>query len=118
MINRIFLLALVVTLVAGCQSSGNNKDAQEDKEETGNKVQVKKYYNEGKLVKEVTFENDIRNGICRNYYDDGRLITRRVKYTVQLPIKTIRYMGYRLNITRQAGFRPLSHMKTVSGYRA
>jgi len=73
MMNRIFLLALVVTLVAGCQSSGNNKDAQEDKEETGNKVQVKKYYNEGKLVKEVTFENDVRNGICRNYYDDGRL---------------------------------------------
>jgi antitoxin component YwqK of YwqJK toxin-antitoxin module len=73
MINRIFFLALVIILAAGCQNSVNNKEAQADKEEDGNKVQVKKYYNEGKLVKEVTFKNDIRNGICRNYYDDGRL---------------------------------------------
>ncbi|MBN1387695.1 MAG: hypothetical protein JW965_04565 [Bacteroidales bacterium] len=72
MIKRIFLLALLIILAAGCQNAVDKK-AREDNKEEGNKVQVKKYYNEGKLVKEVTFKNDIRNGICRNYYDDGRL---------------------------------------------
>jgi len=73
MINRVLLLATVIILSAGCQSSVNNKAARADKDEDGNKVQLKKYYNEGKLVKEVTFKNDIKHGICRNYYDDGRL---------------------------------------------
>lgn len=73
MIKRIFLLAMVILLAASCQNTANNKEARADKEGDGNKAEVKKYYSEGKLVKEVTFKNGVRNGICRNYYDDGRL---------------------------------------------
>ncbi len=73
MINRILLLVTVIVLSVGCQSSVNNKATRADKEENGDKVQLKKYYNEGRLVKEVTFKNNIKHGICRNYYDDGRL---------------------------------------------
>ncbi|HKL67421.1 MAG TPA: hypothetical protein VJ877_05975, partial [Bacteroidales bacterium] len=50
----------------GGESTGSKKNDEEEK------AVVKKYYNEGKLVKEVTFKYDIRNGICRNYYSDGR----------------------------------------------
>lgn len=71
--NRTFPLALVIILAALYQGCGNNKENQDNKTNSGNKPQIKKYYNEGKLVKEVTFVNDVRNGICRNYYDDGRL---------------------------------------------
>ncbi len=43
--------------------------SKEDENFTG----VKKYRNAGKLIKEVTFVNGVKNGICKNYYDDGRL---------------------------------------------
>ncbi|MEA1887892.1 MAG: hypothetical protein U9N72_11850 [Bacteroidota bacterium] len=72
MINRIFLLALIIATAAGCRDADNDK-SQADEEKAADDVQVVKYYNEGRLVKEVTFKDSIRNGICRNYYDDGRL---------------------------------------------
>ncbi len=71
--NRIVFMAMALIMVVSCQGPDTNREAREDDGETENDAQVKKYYNEGKLVKEVTFINDVRNGICRNYYDDGRL---------------------------------------------
>ena len=71
--NRILFIAIAFVIAASCQSPGTNRKAGEGEGGTENETQVRKYYNEGKLVKEVTFRNDVRNGICRNYYDDGRL---------------------------------------------
>lgn len=51
---------------------------------------IKKYYNEGKLVKEITFSNGIKNGICRNYYADGRL-KRTIIYSNELKRDTAKW---------------------------
>lgn len=34
---------------------------------------VKKFFDQGRLVKEITFRDGIKEGLCKNYYDDGRL---------------------------------------------
>lgn len=70
--NRIILLVLSVLILAGCLNKESDENREKKKAEKDN-VEVRKYYDNGKLVKEVTFKNNIRNGICRNYYDDGRL---------------------------------------------
>ncbi|MFO7851867.1 MAG: toxin-antitoxin system YwqK family antitoxin [Bacteroidota bacterium] len=72
MINRIFLFALTMTMATGCWDTGNDKK-QPDEGKADDGVQVVKYYNEGRLAKEVTFKDSIRNGLCSNYYEDGRL---------------------------------------------
>lgn len=72
MIKKLILLLMATVMVTACQYSRKEESSSEKgDEDTG--TQVKKYYNEGQLVKEVTFEDGIRNGICRNYYDDGKL---------------------------------------------
>lgn len=72
--NNILAYALIMLLIAvSCQERGSRKEAGAGRDRGSDSVQVKKYYSEGRLVKEVTFKNDVRNGISRNYYDDGRL---------------------------------------------
>jgi len=69
--NKIIIIISII-LVTGCQITGNKEDRAKNEGKADN-IEVKKFYSEGKLVKEVSFKNDIRNGICRNYYTDGRL---------------------------------------------
>ncbi|HDZ40462.1 MAG TPA: hypothetical protein ENH59_02115 [Bacteroidetes bacterium] len=88
--NRIIYMAIALILATACQNTGDKREASDDKGETENKAEVKKYYNKGKLVKEVTFRNDVRNGICRNYYDDGRL-KRTIWYENGLKEDTARW---------------------------
>lgn len=73
MTNSLAYMLIILVMAVSCQDQGNRKEAGDEKERGSDSVQVKKYYSEGRLVKEVTFKNDIRNGISRNYYDDGRL---------------------------------------------
>jgi len=70
--NSLVYLFIILLLAVSCQDRGR-KEAGADKDRGNDSVQVKRFYNAGRLVKEVTFKNDIRNGLCRNYYDDGRL---------------------------------------------
>ncbi|MDT8400226.1 MAG: hypothetical protein RQ743_00910 [Bacteroidales bacterium] len=88
--NRIIYLIVAMIMAGACQNTDNKKEAAEDKRESGDKEEVKKYYSEGRLVKEVTFRNDVRNGICRNYYDDGRL-KRTIWYENGLKEDTARW---------------------------
>ncbi len=70
---RILILLLAVFMFTECRNTTKDNtvdNAGQSNEET---VRIKKYYSEGKLIKEVTFRDDIKHGICRNYYDDGRL---------------------------------------------
>lgn len=72
MIKKLIWLLMATLMVTACQYSRKEESpGGKGDEDTG--TQLKKYYNEGRLVKEVSFKNDIRHGICRNYYDDGRL---------------------------------------------
>ena len=71
---KLIWAAVILVIAAAGQSCGSSNDNETDREEkAGNESQLKKYFHEGRLVKEITFKDGIRNGICRNYYDDGRL---------------------------------------------
>lgn len=72
MMKKILWLLTAAVMITACQYSRkeeSSKDNGEEKEET----RIKKFFNEGRLVKEVSFKDDIRHGLSRNYYDDGRL---------------------------------------------
>jgi len=101
---RIFYLAVVIIIAAGCQGTGGNGEKNNGKKESGDSIQVKKYYNEGRLVKEVTFKNDVKNGICRNYYADGRL-KRTIWYESGLKEDTARWFYREGKIYRSTPYR-------------
>lgn len=73
--NRIFPPALIIILLLtiSCQGPDAARDGRKDKKERDEKVELRKYYNEGRLVKEVSYRDSIKHGINRNYYNDGRL---------------------------------------------
>lgn len=66
-------LTLALVMLAGCHSQDNTAKESDNERGKSDSPEVRKYYEGGRLVKEVSFVNDVRNGICRNYYNDGRL---------------------------------------------
>ncbi|MGM0463812.1 MAG: hypothetical protein ACQEQW_04055, partial [Bacteroidota bacterium] len=72
MIKKIIWLFMAAVMITACQYSRKEKGSK-DKGDENPETQVKKFFNEGRLVKEVSFKDDIRHGLSRNYYDDGRL---------------------------------------------
>lgn len=72
MMKKLLWLLTAAIMITACQYS-RKEESSRDKGDENNGTQLIKYYNEGRLVKEVTFKDSIRHGICRNYYDDGRL---------------------------------------------
>lgn len=89
---KIRLIVLILALIASmaCQNTDNeNKEAEKAKTDAG-QAEVKKYYSEGRLVKELTFQDGRKNGICRNYYDDGRL-KRTIWYKNDLKTDTAKW---------------------------
>jgi len=71
-----YLIPVLSILIFGSCQGNSEKGARETgarADTTGIFSGVKRYYSEGKIIKEVTFVDGLRDGICKNYYDDGRL---------------------------------------------
>jgi len=71
-----YLIPVLAILILGSCQVNSEKGVSKTgarKDTTGVFSGIKRYYSEGKIIKEVTFVNGLRNGICKNYYDDGRL---------------------------------------------
>lgn len=74
-----FLIALILFL-SGCMGGGSSqKDSQNEADtvtvaDTGY-TGIKQYMSGQYLIKEVTFENGVREGLMKSFYQDGRLRT-------------------------------------------
>jgi antitoxin component YwqK of YwqJK toxin-antitoxin module len=98
MINRhITIITLFIATVIAA-SSCRHILPQEEKENqqvsdtavSENYTGLKRYYSEGRLVKEITYKEGLKNGICNNYYDDGRL-KRTIIYNNNLKTDTAKW---------------------------
>ncbi|MCA1756796.1 MAG: hypothetical protein LC649_05010 [Bacteroidales bacterium] len=98
MINRhITLVTLLITAVIAASScrhiipQGEDQNQQAtDTAVSENYTGIKKYYAEGRLVKDITYSEGLKNGICNNYYDDGRL-KRTIIYKNDLKVDTAKW---------------------------
>lgn len=89
----ITLLLVAVAVASSCKHIIPPKESNADIKDTLNVsgfTGVKKFYDQGKLVKDVTYRDGIKEGICHNYYDDGRL-KRTIIYSNNLKTDTARY---------------------------
>lgn len=69
---------LLIIISASCKHIIPPKESVADINDTivsENFTGLKRFYSEGKLIKEVTFKDGAKDGLCKNYYDDGRLKT-------------------------------------------
>lgn len=73
------LTVILISLLIGCgQTKTENKPAETPVDtiaavpDTGF-TGIRQYYSKEKLVKEVTFDNGIREGLMKTFYEDGRL---------------------------------------------
>jgi hypothetical protein len=60
-------------LLVSCNQEPGNSEIRKNNQDPATYTGVKKFYDQGRLVKETTFKNGIKHGINKNYYDDGRL---------------------------------------------
>lgn len=93
-ITIITLLLTAVVAASSCrhiipQGEEQNQQAS-DTAVSENYTGIKKYYNEGRLVKEISYREGLKNGICNNYYDDGRL-KRTIIYNNNLKTDTAKW---------------------------
>jgi len=71
-------LVVITMMASSCRHILPPKEVKSDINDTivaASFTGVKKYFSEGRLIKEVTFKDGIKDGLCKNYYDDGRLKT-------------------------------------------
>ncbi|MBG0859719.1 MAG: hypothetical protein IQL11_09465, partial [Bacteroidales bacterium] len=77
-ISGLFLFVLFLILLGGCMGKGSGKKdsaAETDSvsvPDTGF-TGIKQYMNSGRLLKEVTFKNGVRQGLTKTYYAGGQL---------------------------------------------
>lgn len=77
-ISGLFLFVLLLILLEGCMGKGSGKKdsiAEADTitvPDTGY-TGIKQYMNSGRLLKEVTFKNGVRQGLTKTYYAGGQL---------------------------------------------
>ncbi|MEZ4999283.1 MAG: toxin-antitoxin system YwqK family antitoxin [Bacteroidales bacterium] len=91
--NLLTLSMIILFAAASCKHILPPKETGNDINDTivsENFTGLKKYYSEGKLIKEVTFKNGAKDGLCKNYYDDGRLKTTII-YSNNLKSDTSRW---------------------------
>ena len=73
------LTSFLVYLLIGCGQTNTDNKAAETPVDTLVSVPdtgftgIRQYYSKEKLVKEVTFDNGIREGLMKTFYSDGRL---------------------------------------------
>jgi antitoxin component YwqK of YwqJK toxin-antitoxin module len=81
MMKTYYLIFFLILVISGssCSNSSNKKSAKEKDEssvtspaDTGFNG-ITKYQSQGRLVKEVTFKNGIRDGLMKTYYASGKL---------------------------------------------
>jgi len=71
----ILLSALIMAGCGGKTGKGKGSVSEADNvsvPDTGY-TGIKQYFNKGSLLKEITFENSIRNGLMKTYYQTGQL---------------------------------------------
>jgi hypothetical protein len=79
---KTLFISLTITLIvilAGCTGGGSTKNVEAATEndtvmvpDTGY-TGIRQYMSNGRLIKEVTFKNSIRNGLTKTYYQTGEL---------------------------------------------
>lgn len=93
LLNFLTLAIIILLAAASCKHILPQKEAGNEINDTivsENFTGIKKYYSEGKLIKEVTFKDGVKDGLCKNYYDDGRLKTTII-YSNNLKSDTSRW---------------------------
>ncbi len=93
----VFYSCLIITLIAsvtGCKTSKGEKEIASTTETNSGKEDgftgVKPFYQDGTLLKEVTYRNGIRNGLTTTYYPNG-MIRQTIFYTNEIKTDTARW---------------------------
>lgn len=107
LLNLLPLALIIILATSSCKHFLPQKDSGNDINDTivsENFTGIKKYYSEGKLIKEVTFRDGAKNGLCKNYYDDGRLKTTII-YSNNLKSDTSRWYYPEGMVYRETPYR-------------
>jgi hypothetical protein len=68
------LIFLSLFILAGCGSQGSGKKADTQEEDLVSAADsIVNYFSNGKLLKEVTFKDGVRNGLTKTFYPGGQL---------------------------------------------
>jgi hypothetical protein len=67
---------MAIMVISSCKHIIPPKENKADIRDTINVDEftgVKKFYDQERLVKDITYKKGVKEGICHNYYEDGRL---------------------------------------------
>jgi len=95
-------LLMALTFASSCKHIIPPRESQADIKDTinvGEFTGLKKYYSQGRLVKDITYKAGAKEGICHNYYEDGRLKSTII-YSNNLRTDTARWYYPEGNVYR------------------